>query len=100
MQKRKTQMDIEALLQRKIMQCEEQEKMVSEMRAENLTIQKRIAHLEQERSKQQETVTELSHVSEKTRDNLSKMKKKCELLAQAVQSAKRVMAAVLAVLIF
>lgn len=88
---------MEALLQRKIIQCEEQEKIITELQTENATIQKRLGHVEQERSRQQETLTELSHTSEKTRDNLSKIKKKYEILVQAVQSAKRVMAAVLAV---
>ncbi|EFX81053.1 hypothetical protein DAPPUDRAFT_303715 [Daphnia pulex] len=94
--KRKTQMDIEALLQRKIVQCEELEKAESELRTENVSMQKRIIQYEQERSKQQETLAEISHASEKTRDYLSKNKKKCEALSQGIQSAKRIMAAVLA----
>lgn len=96
-QKRKTQMDIEALLQRKIVQCEELEKAESELRTENVSMQKRIIQYEQERSRQQETLAEISHASEKTRDYLSKNKKKCEALSQGIQSAKRIMAAVLAV---
>ncbi|XP_046445746.1 cilia- and flagella-associated protein 157-like [Daphnia pulex] len=94
--KRKTQMDIEALLQRKIVQCEELEKAESELRTENVSMQKRIIQYEQERSRQQETLAEISHASEKTRDYLSKNKKKCEALSQGIQSAKRIMAAVLA----
>ena len=97
-QKHKTQMDMEALLQKKIVQCDEQEKLLAELTSENANFQKRIGLLEQERSRQQETLTELSHSSEKTRENLSKMKKKCDVLSQAVVSAKRVMAAVLAVI--
>lgn len=97
LQKRKTQNDIEALLQRKMLQCEELEKTLDELRAEVTNNQKRITQLEHERSRQQETIAELSHTSEKTRESLSKNKKKCDTLSQAVQSAKRIMAAVLAV---
>lgn len=88
---------MEALLQKKIIQCEELEKSVVELRAENAAIQKRIGQLEHDRSRQQDAVAEMSHASEKTRENLSKNKKRCETLSQAIQSAKRIMAAVLAV---
>ncbi len=88
---------MEALLQKKIIQCEELEKAVGELRAENAIIQKRIGQLEHERSRQQEAVAEMNHASEKTRESLSKNKKRCETLSQAIQSAKRIMAAVLAV---
>jgi uncharacterized coiled-coil protein SlyX len=91
-------MEIEALLQRKIVQCEELEIAESELRAENASMQKRINQFEMERSRQQETLAEISHASEKTRDCLSKNKKKCEALTQGIQSAKRIMAAVLAVI--
>lgn len=82
------------------MQCEELDKAESELRTENAIMQKRISQFEQERSRQQETLAEMSHASEKTRDCLSKNKKKCEALSQGIQSAKRIMAAVLAVIDF
>lgn len=91
-------MNIEGLAQRKIVECEELEKKVNELCAENEDLQKRLSQLEEERSRQKETITELSHASEKTRDWLSKNKKKCEILSQGIQSAKRIMAAVLEVI--
>ena len=89
-------MDMEALLQRKMVQCEELEMAESELRTENATMQKRICQIEQERCRHQETLAEMSHAIEKTRDYLSRNKKKCDALSQA----KRIMAAVLAVIDF
>jgi hypothetical protein len=54
-------------------------------------MQKRICQFEQERCRHQETLVEMSHTSKKTRDYLSRNKKK---------SAKRIMAAVLVVIDF
>jgi uncharacterized coiled-coil protein SlyX len=72
----------------------------SELRTENATMQKRICQIEQERCRHQETLAEMSHAIEKTRDYLSRNKKKCDPLSQGIQSAKRIMAEVLAVIDF
>ena len=93
-------MDMEALLQRKMVQCEELEMAESELRTENATMQKRICQFEQEYCRHQETLAEMSHASKKTHDYLSRNKKKCDALSQGIQSAKRIMAEVLAVIDF
>ena len=58
-------MDMEALLQRKMVQCEELEMAESELRTENATMQKRICQFEQERCRHQETLAEMSHASKR-----------------------------------
>lgn len=98
LQRRKTQMNIEGIAQKKMMECEQLEKKVNELCAENEDVKTRLSQLEDERGRQKDTIMELSHNSEKTRECLSKNKKKCEALAQGIQSAKRIMAAVLAVI--
>lgn len=64
---------------------------------ENSGLQKRISQLEQERLKQVEVISELSHLSEKARDASAKYKKKYEALFRAIQLAKEIMAGVLTV---
>ncbi len=83
-----------------MVQCEELEMAESEFCTENATMQKQICKIEQECFRHQETLTEMSHASEKTRDYLSRKKKKCDALSQGIQSAKRIMVAVLAVIDF
>lgn len=64
---------------------------------ENSGLQKRISQLDQERLKQVEVISELSHLSEKARDASVKYKKKYEALFRAIQLAKEIMAGVLTV---
>jgi len=85
------------LLKRKVSDCEELEKIQAELRMENSGLQKRISQLEQERLKQVEVISELSHLSEKARDASAKYKKKYEALFRAIQLAKEIMAGVLTV---
>ena len=96
MQTRKS-MDMETILQRKVFQYEELDRSLADLKAENAALLKRIAVLELERAKQGEVIAELRHLSEKSRDTVSKNKKMCDSLSRGIQLAKEIMTGLLAV---
>lgn len=97
MQKRKNLAELDEVLKEKMVACEQFEKAVGELKAENANLSKRVGQLEQDRLKHLETINEQANSNDKMRESLSKNKKKAELLDQAVQTAKSIMAKVLEV---
>lgn len=85
------------MLKQKIIECERLEKLVAELQTETASSTKRVHQFEQDRVKHLETINEQANANDKMRESLSKHKKKAEILAQAVQTAKNIMAQVLEV---
>lgn len=97
MQKRKNLAELDEVLKEKIVACEQLEKALGDLQTENASLSKRVVQLEHDRLKHLETINEQANSNDKMRESLSKNKKKAELLDQAVQTAKSIMAQVLEV---
>jgi hypothetical protein len=78
-------------LQRKEAELCEMEKIESGLRADNTALKKQLEHAEIERIKNMSKISELIHLSEKTREKYSKSKRKSENLISAITKAKQLM---------